>query len=464
MLIYVHFEHKSLRVKKTNLMASSLIAGAATVDITPVGSPFLFGYPHVERYATGVHDPLLSSALFLTDGRTPLLLVANDVIFISRETARRVRDRIESKISVPASQMIITATHTHSGPTTVDMLSNESDRFVPPTDPAYVQRLEDGIVEAALQAYQNARPAKLGLALADGSCVGTNRHDPTGPSDPEVPVLVVRDSADQKNIAVMLICSMHPTVLHEDSTLLSGDFPAMTRQYLQEQHFGEDCPILYHTGPCGNLSPRHVTRANTLEEAKRLGNLLGQSITSALDKIEFTDEVQLGCSRETMELPRRAFPSEQEAQKQLENSEKQLETLRREGTSHACLRTAECDQFGAEETLTLARAATAGRLDQAIAVIMPVEIMVMRIGPWSFVAWPGEVFVEFALQVKSQFQNCHLISLANGELQGYLVTEEAVHRKTYEALNSLLASPAAGNLLVEKTLKLLDPHTQSRQE
>jgi len=439
-------------------MASSLIAGAATVDITPDGSPFLFGYPHVERFATGVHDPLLSSALFLSDGQTPLLLIANDVIFISKETARRVRDRIESEISIPASQTMITATHTHSGPMTADMLSNESDRAIPSTDPGYVQRLEDGIVEAARQAHENAQPAKIGFATADGSCVGTNRHDPAGPSDPVVPVLVVRDREDQKTIAAMLICSMHPTVLHEDSTLISGDFPAMTRQYLQKQCLGEDCPILYHTGPCGNLSPRHVTRENTLEEAGRLGHLLGQSIASALDKIEFTDKVQLDCLRETLELPRRVFPSEQEAQEQLEKAKKQLKTLRQEGASRACLRSAECDQFGAEETLALVQVAGTGRLDQAIAAIMPAEIMAMHIGPWSFVAWPGEVFVEFALEVKAQYQNCHLISLANGELQGYLVTEEAVQRRTYEASNSLFASPEAGNLLVKKTLELLGPH------
>ena len=43
-------------------MGSSLIAGAAAVDITPDGSQFLFGYPHVARYSTGAHDRLLASA------------------------------------------------------------------------------------------------------------------------------------------------------------------------------------------------------------------------------------------------------------------------------------------------------------------------------------------------------------------------------------------------------------------
>jgi hypothetical protein len=63
-------------------MAPALNAGAATVDITPEDSQFLFGYPHVPRFSTGVHDPLLSCALYLDDGRTSLLFVANDVIYV----------------------------------------------------------------------------------------------------------------------------------------------------------------------------------------------------------------------------------------------------------------------------------------------------------------------------------------------------------------------------------------------
>jgi hypothetical protein len=44
---------------------STVMAGAAVVDITPQGSVFLYGYPHVKRYSTGVHDPLECAALYL---------------------------------------------------------------------------------------------------------------------------------------------------------------------------------------------------------------------------------------------------------------------------------------------------------------------------------------------------------------------------------------------------------------
>ncbi len=274
-------------------MARCLVAGAAISDITPQEPQFLFGYPHVHRYSTGIHDPLLSSALFLSDGDRSLLLSANDVIFIGRETAQRVRQRIEEQTGVPAANIMVTATHTHSGPITVDMVSNELDQAVPKADPRHIEYMENGIVDAAVRACRAARPAKIGVASADGSGIGTNRHEVGGLSDLQVPVLAVRDAGDGEFLAVMLVCSMHPTVLHEDSTLVSGDFPAMARRWLQRHVVGENCPVLHHTGPCGNQSPRHVTVANTFEEAQRLGEILGRAVAEVIASIDYTAEITL---------------------------------------------------------------------------------------------------------------------------------------------------------------------------
>ena len=439
-------------------MPPKLLAGAAAADITPADVQFLFGYPHVARYSTGVHDRLLSSALFLHDGRTSLLLVANDVIYVSKATACRVRERIERETGIPAANIMVTATHTHSGPMTVDVLSSEADPAAPKTDPRYVAYLEDRMVEAAGKAGGHARPAEIGLARADGSCVGGNRHDPRGPSDPEAPVLVVRDLSSHAFLAVMPVCSMHPTVLHEDSTLVSGDFPAMTRQYLQQRVLGGQCPVVYHTGPCGNQSPRHVARANTFGEAQRLGHLLGQSIAEAIRSIDYVSHVGLGCCRELIDLPLREIPSVREAEADLRRAWGRLESVRRAGAPRGQIRTAECDWFGAEETVTLARAGAEGRLEATIASVLPAEVQLIQVGPWSFVGWPGETYVEFALAVKSRDKNCCLVGLANGELQGYLVTEEAVRQRHYEGMNATLASPEAGNRLVSTTLRLLAVH------
>lgn len=428
-------------------------AGAAQVDITPTVPLFLFGYVHTERTSTGVHDPLYSSALYLSDGRTSLLFIANDVIFVSRDLAARARARIAVETHVPPENILISATHTHSGPVTVEYVSSRADPTVPPADPVYLRQLEEGIFQAACQARAAARPAELGLAEADGAGLGTNRRDPLGPADPRIPVLLARGLDDQRPIACMLVVSMHPTVLHQDSTLISADFPGLARRYLQTGVL-RGCPLVYHTGPAGNQSPRHVTRANDFAEAGRLGEILGRAVEQALEGMRFRADLRLSASRRTLDLPRKQFPPLEEAEAALRRAAGRLEMLRGSGAPAPQVRTAEVDWFGAEETVTLARAALDGSLEAAYAACLPAEVQLLRIGDWAFVGWPGEVFVEYALELKAGRRGVYVLSLANGELQGYIVTPEAARQGGYEAANGLFA-PESGKLLVEASAALL---------
>lgn len=362
-------------------MSGKLIAGTAQAKITPTDSQFLFGYPHAKRYSTGVHDPLWASALYLSDGSTKIMFVANDIISIPKDLAGRVRKRIEDETSIPVCNIMITATHTHSGPITVDYLSNEADPIVPKADAEYLRLMEDAICNAAVTAYKSARPAEVGLAIADATGIGTNRRDPSGPADLNVPVLAARDAQSKKIMAVMLVCNMHPTVLHEDSTLVSGDFPGLARLYLQKK-LSRDCIVLHHTGPEGNQSPRHVTKGNIFEEANRLGEILGQAVEKALAKIEFSDNLKLSAVQSFVELPPRRFCSVQKAQIRLDKALAKLESLRKSSAAPAEIRTAECDWFGAEETLTLAKAAADGKLKRFQRLCMPAEVQVFARLPW----------------------------------------------------------------------------------
>ena len=431
-----------------------LKAGAAAIEITPKDSQFLFGYPHVERYSTGVHDPLLSSVLFLSDGKTELMIIANDIVSVSKESVARIRLRICEKTGVPVKNIMISATHTHSGPITVDYISNANDPVVPKADRQYIRFMEDGMVKAAVEAFNSAAPAELGLAVTDTTGVGTNRHDPAGPSDMQMPVLIVRSLQSKKYIACMLVCSMHPTVLHEDSTLISGDFPGMARQILQKEFLSKNCPVIYHTGPSGNQSPRHVTKENTFKEAKRLGNILAQAVGKVLHEISFTSDNPLVCIQSFVDLPKRSFPEIREAKQQLEQAVKKLDKLRSFGASSQEVRNAEVDWFGAEETLSLAQMAEDGSLDAVYQTCLPAEIQVIRIGPRTFVGWQGEVFVEYSLTVKEECEHVYLVSCANGDLQGYIVTPEAAAKGGYEASNSIF-DHESGAILVSETLQML---------
>jgi hypothetical protein len=440
------------------MKSGQLLAGAAVADITPAGPVFLFGYPNVVRWSSGVSDPLLASALFLSDGKTSVLFIAASLIFIGTAHAREIRNRIAARVPVPAQNILISATHTHSGPATIDYLSNEHDRVVPKADSAYLHLVADRMVDAAVRAFAAAEPARIGLAVANGTGVGTNRRDPLGPADPEVPVLVVSRAQSNTHIAAMLICSMHPTVLHEDWTLISGDFPVFTVQYLQKHALGMDCPVLYHTGPAGNLSPRHVISNHSIPESRRLGEILGHAVASVVPGIPLHDHAKIACDRRMIELPLRTFDSIPNAEAKLAAAVRRLESLRQSRASRAQVRTAECDVFGAQETLTLAIAAAEhpDRVARVAASCMPAEVQLIRIGSWNFAGWPGEVFVEYALQVKARCPNTYLINYANGELQGYLVTAQAVEEGGYEASNAIFRSPESAELLVEATIDLLN--------
>jgi len=110
----------------------------------------------------------------------------------------------------------------------------------------------------------------------------------TGISDPEVPIIVLKDFYTNDIFALSIIHCMHPTVLHEDSRLFSADYPGYIRKFIGEK-LGKDVVLLYQTGPSGNQSPRHFIDSNTFDEAKRLGYTLGKRITDSVLQLSESD-------------------------------------------------------------------------------------------------------------------------------------------------------------------------------
>ncbi|MFP4383945.1 MAG: neutral/alkaline non-lysosomal ceramidase N-terminal domain-containing protein [Spirochaetia bacterium] len=432
---------------------STLKIGTGVADITPKKSIFLYGYPHVERYSTGVHDPLYSTALYLEDGTTRALILANDIAGFDKPLAQKIKSGISEKTGIPRNHIILSATHTHSGPRTTQHIANENDPVVPPPDQEYLDFMSRQVIEAGISAAQEPREASAEFAEGNGEGIGTNRRDPAGPADLSVPVLVFRDN-DGKALACMLVCSMHPTVLHEDSKLVSADFPGMSRKYLQEKVFSPSVPVLHLMGASGNQSPRHVTKSNTFEEAERLGQILGKAVEKAAGEAKPLEQPVLDVRSAEVDLPRKQFPPLEEAEERLRGAINRLENLRKNGAPSQEVRTAECDWFGAEEIVTLARADQQGKLEESYSSSLPAEITAIGIGGHYIVGWPCEIFIEYQLDLKKQVSRSYPVSLSNGELHGYIVTEEAAEEGGYEASNSLFG-PDAGKRIVEETVNLL---------
>ena len=437
--------------------ALSLKAGAATLDISPSGAVPLYGYPHVARVSTGIHDPILCSALYLDNGARAVVLIALDILFLDPTTARSVRGAVARRLALPEERVFISCTHTHSAPVTNHLLAWHDDAAVPPPNPDYLDWISAQTVAAAAQAALQAEPAELAWCVADARGVGGNRLDPAGPIDPEAGVLAVRARGGGPMLAMTTIYGMHPTVLHEDSTLVSSDFPHFARQELRER-FGSSLTVVYHNGACGNQSPRFCVRGATFAEAERLGRMLGCAVNTSVEKLtakDFRADVPLGGELREVELPRRLLPASDEAGRQLDRYRAEYQALKAAQGKSAPVRTAECAVFGAEGTVTLARLEAAGEIGRRLAAARPIEVQALRIGDACVAGLPGEIFTEYALRLKRRAPGrVFVVTLVNGELQGYIVTPEAAAHGCYEAMTAVF-SPASGEILVEAALELV---------
>ncbi len=436
----------------------SLQAGVARREISPQTPMQLCGYPNVERVSEGIHDPLWASALYLETGDAAVVLVALDILFLDTPTARRCRRTVADTLGMAEDGVLITCTHTHSGPVSLDrhLSFGKDDPSQAPPPPGYVDFIQEQILAAARDAKAAAVPAEAAWTSARIEGVGTNRHNPAWTTDPECGILVVRRVSDHSIIGMATMYGMHPTVLHEDSKLVSSDFPHYAREYLREC-FGDQLVVCYHNAPCGNQSPRHVVHGQTFAEAERLGRILGKSVADAVQRLTDTDfsaDVKFSSLIRSVDLPRRTLPSPAEAEATLQQYQQQYRQLQDDGAPRADVRTAECAVFGAEKLVNLAQAKANGTLDGLMETCLPADVQVVGIGDRFIVGLPGELFTEYALQIKAA-PGSYPVAYANGMLHGYIVTREAVEQGGYEAAGSVLA-PEAGTILVKTAVAAVD--------
>ncbi|MFA6239792.1 MAG: hypothetical protein WC655_02620, partial [Candidatus Hydrogenedentales bacterium] len=199
--------------------ARGLLAGAATVDITPEVLPVITSGSFLEATATVVNDRLFARGLVLDDGSTRLTVVIVDSLMIPREMLDEVKRLASAATGIREDHMLIAANHTHTAPSAMGALGSRCDE-------AYAAFLPARIVECIGQADANRVPAEVGWgSIADSedtNCrVWIRRPDriggdpfgeptvrammhpgyqnpdyigPCGPEDPELSLLAVRTS------------------------------------------------------------------------------------------------------------------------------------------------------------------------------------------------------------------------------------------------------------------------------
>lgn len=251
-------------------------AGAASVDITPRPGLLLAGFAARTKPSTGMHDPLTARAIVVED----TAIVVLDVIGLHEDMAARIRQRC----CLPEDNVIVAATHTHGAP--VSMIG----RLGHDADPAFLQQMEEGAIEAIRLAADSRRPAALSAGMGGDPGVAWNRRHVDGPLDRSVPVVRIRAESGEC-IAVMASYACHPVVLAADNLQMTADYPFYVRQALEETHPG--AIALFLTGCAGDANTGHTAQASwtlaanaerSFATAERLGKRIAEAALQAEER------------------------------------------------------------------------------------------------------------------------------------------------------------------------------------
>ena len=93
----------------------TILAGAGRSDITPpIGTPHLNWGAASHEVAAGVDMEIYSTALYLADGKSDLVIVNMDVATLPEELALELRHHISEQTGIDFDRVYLTWTHTHS--------------------------------------------------------------------------------------------------------------------------------------------------------------------------------------------------------------------------------------------------------------------------------------------------------------------------------------------------------------
>ncbi len=441
--------------------ASEMEAGVAVVEITPPVGWRMSGYFH-QRPSTGTHDPLQAKAIVLRQGSRRAALVFCDLIGVPLDLSRRARLLAEQQTRIPAPNILISATHSHTGPLYFGTLREEfHNRAMAKagSDPHekidYSGELAEKIARVIADAQEALRPVKLQAGVGKQDGLSFNRQflmkdgsvrfnpgklnpdivSPAGPIDPDVGILLVAGKADNRPLASLTVFALHLDTV--GGTLYSADYPYHLEQSLR-QKLGKGFVSLFGLGTCGDINHIDVSHRRPQkgqQEAQRIGDALAATVKSELDELKGVEHPSLAVRHEIVHAPLQQYDAEEIAWAK--------ETMQNVGNRKVpflervkAYKIMACRMRGGER--------------------LPMPVQVVRLGRQvALVALPGEVFVDLGLAIKraSPFETTLVVELAH-DAPGYVPTRKAFAEGSYETVNSRI-QPGGGELLVEAAVRLL---------
>jgi hypothetical protein len=438
----------------SQLSASDFKVGAAQVDITPAAGAPMAGY-YSFRPVEGALDPLYAKAIVVEQDGARAAFVVLDLVTTTEPTVREARRLIAERCQLPAERVMISATHTHTGPALPrGSVMDELTKAGSPAGLQYANSLPELITKSVSDALAQLTPARASATVGQAPGVSFNRRvigkdgkciwqpakidpaveRPAGPVDPDLGLLVFDAVPPRPSpVAAYVNFAMHPTSLGA-SLRTSADYPGVLARLLREAK-GADMVALFANGCCGNINHRDYLSGRPSRKTQEIGAALAEVALKSWPALQPVKTYAPRARSSSVTLQRPQFSPETIARAK--------DVGRRMFTEK--LKTVEmAEAVCVLETLSRQDVPLVAEV-QAIALSDDVAI----------VGLPGEIFVELGLALKaaSPFKYTFIAELANGSI-GYVPNRAAYPQGNYEVV-SARGAEGSGERLEEEALKLL---------
>ena len=242
--------------------------GTGRTVITPNEPTWMAGYSSRTSPSEGKLHDLWAKALLLEDARgNRSLLITTDILGVSKDFSDEVRSLINRKYNLNNSQIILSSSHTHSGP----VISRALQYIYPMTEQdwkvvdKYTEQLKEKLVELVDQAIKNLQPAHIytqnGITRFQVNRRNNRENSITpttelkGPNDYAVPVIKI-ESPDKQLLAVVFGYACHPTTL--SINMFSGDYAGFAQLELEKRYPGVTAMFFQGAGADQNPLPRRT--------------------------------------------------------------------------------------------------------------------------------------------------------------------------------------------------------------
>jgi len=291
-------------------------AGCGQQVISPPLGSLLAGYFH-DRVAERVRDDLFARAIVVESGGTRLAFVSCDLIATGKEIADTAKEIIVENSGIPADNVLMGATHTHTG---AEMRDNHAVARSAEWAEGLPEKIAGAVEMAANSTFTaTLRPGRTeveGYAfnrlfrMKDGSELFGRRPGEVvgvaGPIDPELQTLSIVDEEEQLR-GLIVNYALHVDVIGGGSAdFVSADWPGEMARNVSAV-YGEDVVTVFLQGTAGDINhnPHDPTALPTRgpEKAIQLGRALAGAAMLATERAEPMEEGELAAQVETLAIP-----------------------------------------------------------------------------------------------------------------------------------------------------------------